>query len=58
MHHDLGLEDLKMVLFTNSSFDNNEDSTTQLGYLILRTDGTGWANILHYCSYKSKQIVS
>lgn len=57
MHHQLDLERLRMVVFTDSSFANNRDSTTQLGFMILLTDGTGRANLLHFSSYKSKRIV-
>lgn len=55
--HSLDLETTRMVVFCDSSFANNADSSTQLGYVILLTDRTKRANWLHYASYKSKRIV-
>lgn len=50
--HCLRISELKMIFFTDSSFSNNADSTTQLGFMILLANETGRANILHYSSYK------
>lgn len=47
IHHDQDVRNLKMVVFTDSSFANNQDYTTQLGYMILLADGTGRENFLH-----------
>lgn len=57
MHYDLNLNGLKMIVHTDCSFANNLDSTTQLGSVILLSDGTGRETLLHFSSYKSKRIV-
>lgn len=57
VHHRLDVEDIRMVMFCDSSFLNNYDSSTQLGYVIILTDRTKRANWCHYASYKSKRIV-
>lgn len=46
-----------MVVFTNSSFYNKVGLTTQLGSVILLSDGSGRANVLDLSSYKSKRRV-
>ena len=57
LQHKLDSDSLCMVCYTYSSFANNEDNSTQLGYCIILTDKTGRANWLHYSSYKSKRVV-
>lgn len=39
------------------SFGNNEDSSTQLGYLVLMADARNGCNIMHYSSHKSRRVV-
>lgn len=41
---------LRIVVFTDSSFANNDDISTQLGFVIDLTDNPNLANILHYAS--------
>lgn len=48
---------LQLKGFTNSSFAKNLDLKSQLGYVILLTDASGKANILHFASYNSQRIV-
>ena len=48
---------LTLKVFTDSSFANNPLFKSQLGYIILLTDASGRANILHFSSYKSMRIV-
>ena len=43
----LNRESLKLVTFTDGSFANNSDLTSQIGYVICLTDVTGKANIIH-----------
>ena len=50
-------ESLHVVAFADSSFANNLDLTSQLGIMILLTDSSGSANVLHFNSYKSKRVV-
>ena len=53
-HHPLDMDSVRMITFSDSSFANNSDKKTQLGYIVLLTDKTGKSNILHYASYKSR----
>lgn len=57
MQHCLDMSGLRLVVYSVSSFPNNYDSLTQLGFIIFLTDHTGRANCLHFSSYKSKRIV-
>lgn len=50
--HKLWLKVVKMVVFTDSSIANNAYSRVQLGFIILLTNGTVRANILHFSSHK------
>lgn len=56
-HHPLDENTLRVAAFSDSSFANNPDMSTQLGYIILLTDHPGRANVMHFSSYKSKQVV-
>lgn len=53
----MGIDLLRMVVFSDSSFANTPSLSTQLGYIIVLTDKNGTANVLHYASYRSKRIV-
>lgn len=55
--HKLDKESLRMVVFSDSSFANTYDRTTQLGHKILMTNKTGKSNVMNFASYKSKWIV-
>jgi hypothetical protein len=46
---------LRLVIFTDSSFANNRDSFSQIGYVICLADSTH-ANILHWSSVKCKRV--
>lgn len=48
IHHNLNMEELKLVVFMDSWFANNADLKKQLGFIILLADGTGRATVLHY----------
>lgn len=50
-------ERFKDDCFTDSSFANNRDLSTKMGFIIMLEDDTGRANVLHYSSYKSKRVV-
>lgn len=52
----LNRESLKLVIFTDGSFANNSDLTSQIGYVICLTDATGKANIIHWSSVKCKRV--
>jgi hypothetical protein len=46
---------LRLVVFTDSSFANNSDLFSQIGYVICLADATH-ANILHWSSIKCKRV--
>ena len=47
---------LKLVVFTDSSFANNADYSSQIGYIIALADDEDNANILHWSSTKCKRV--
>ena len=47
---------LHLRVYADASFANNNDLTSQLGYIILLADKFGKCNILHYASYKSRRV--
>jgi hypothetical protein len=50
----LDLDALKLVAYTDSSFSNNADLSSQLGYIIFLSDTTGACQPLYYSSHKSR----
>src|SRR6266702_639313 len=59
----LDLEHAKLFIFIDSSFINNKDFSSQIGYLIIlinKTKGTNKftikGNLIHYSSTKSKRV--
>jgi hypothetical protein len=47
---------LKLVVFTDSSFANNADYSSQIGYVIALADDEDNANVLHWSSTKCKRV--
>jgi hypothetical protein len=47
---------LKLLAFTDASFANNRDLSSQIGYILVLADGAGHANILHWSSIKCKRV--
>lgn len=47
---------LRLVIFSDASFANNKDLTSQIGYVIVLADGNNKANILHWSSVKCKRV--
>lgn len=47
---------LQLVVFTDSSFANNRDLSSQIGYVVCLADATNKANILHWSSIKCKRV--
>lgn len=47
---------LKLVIFTDGSFANNPDYSSQIGYVICLMDSQDRANILHWSSIKCKRV--
>ena len=44
------------MIFTDASFANNKDLSSQIGYVIAITDRNGSANIVHWSSIKCKRV--
>ena len=53
----LDQKNLQLVVFTDSSFANNRDLSSQIGFLMCLADSTNRANIIHYSSVKCKRVV-
>ncbi len=60
----LNLEQTKLFIFINSSFTNNKDFSSQIGYLIILTNETKGinkfiikGNLIHYSFTKSKRVI-
>lgn len=47
---------LQLVVFTDSSFANNQDMSSQIGFVVCLADSTNRANIIHWSSIKCKRI--
>lgn len=47
---------LKIVAFTDSSFANNHDLSSQIGFVICLADASNTANIIHWSSVKCKRV--
>jgi len=43
-------------VFTNASFANNKDLSSQIGYVLVLADATRRANIIHWSSTKCKRV--
>jgi hypothetical protein len=52
----LAKESLKLLIFTDASFTNNKDFSSQIGYVVVLADASGTTNILHWSSIKCKRI--
>lgn len=56
-HRKLDLASLRLQVYSDSSFANNQDSSSQLGYFIVMADSSNRCNILQYRSFKSRRVV-
>ena len=52
----LDLKTLQLLVFTDASFANNKDLSSQIGYVIALADTTNSANIVHWSSIKCKRV--
>ena len=52
----LDQDTLQLVVFTDSSFANNKDMSSQIGHVICLADATNKANIIHWSSIKYKRV--
>jgi hypothetical protein len=44
------------VVFTDASFANNANNTSQIGFIIVIADNSGSANIVYWSSIKCKRV--
>jgi hypothetical protein len=47
---------LQLLVFTDASFANNKDLSSQIGYVLVLADSSGKGNILHWSSVKCKRV--
>ena len=47
---------LRLLVFTDSSFANNKDHSSQIGYVLALADKSNKANIIHWSLVKCKQV--
>jgi hypothetical protein len=47
---------LQLVVFTDASFANNKDLSSQIGYIVVLADAANRANIIHWSSTKCKRV--
>lgn len=47
---------IRLVIFTDSSFANNKDLSSQIGYVICLANSSNRANIIHWSSIKCKRV--
>ena len=52
----LDVTTLRIVAFTDSSFANNKDLSSQIGYVIVLADAQNNANIIHWQSVKCRRV--
>jgi len=50
------LNSLQVVAFTDASFANNNDNSSQIGFIIVIADAENNANIVHWSSIKCKRV--
>jgi hypothetical protein len=49
-------DSLQLLVFTDASFANNKDLSSQIGYVLVIADAKGRANTLHWSSTKCKRV--
>jgi hypothetical protein len=49
-------ESLRLLVFTDASFANNKDLSSQIGMVLVLADSKNNANIIHWCSIKCKRV--
>jgi hypothetical protein len=52
----LDQDSLQLLAFTDASFANNKDLSSQIGYVLVLADAKGRANILHWSSIKCQRV--
>ena len=52
----LDISSLSLLVFTDASFVNNKDLSSQIGFVIILTDRNQFANVLHWSLIKCKRV--
>lgn len=52
----LDKDSLQLMVFTDASFANNKDLSSQVGFVLVLADAKGRANIIHWSSTKCKRV--
>jgi hypothetical protein len=52
----LDIQTMEVVVFTDSSFANNRDLSSQIGFVVALADANGDSNIIHWASVKSRRV--
>jgi hypothetical protein len=52
----LSLNSIRILVFTDASFANNKDLSSQIGYVLVIADEDGNANIVYWTSIKCKRV--
>jgi hypothetical protein len=52
----LDVNSLQLLAFTDASFANNKDLSSQIGFILVLTDASNKANIVHWSSVKCKRV--
>ena len=52
----LDVKTLRIIAFTDSSFANNKDLSSQIDYVIVLANNQNNANIIHWQSIKCRQV--
>ena len=52
----LDIDTLRLIVFTDASFANNADASSQIGFVIVLADEQNNANIIHWSSIKCKRV--
>jgi hypothetical protein len=52
----LDINTLQLLAFIDASFANNKDLSSQISYVLVLSDGSNKANIIHWSSIKCKRV--
>src|SRR6266496_1496522 len=52
----LNIHSLNLIVFTDASFANNKDLSSQIGFVIVLTDQNRTVNIIHWSLIKCKRV--
>jgi hypothetical protein len=53
---ELDVNTLQLLVFTDASFVNNKDLSSQIDYILVLADASNKANIIHWSSVKCKRV--